>query len=134
MKKLTNFLKNFAIDYVIKYLTDNKDEVVAKLNKEINVTILNEKQEKELLDAVYDTTLTVVKGIKQVLPALIIQRVVPKVIDMILKQFKGIDKIDKLVEYMEQDNEADQKIKLLEKGFMQLADELDDLKDKIKDE
>ena len=68
------------------------------------------------------------------LPALIIQRVVPKVIDMILKQFKGIDKIDKLVEYMEQDNEADQKIKLLEKGFMQLADELDDLKDKIKDE
>tara|TARA_R100000781_G_scaffold91645_1_gene56737 strand:+ start:83 stop:292 length:210 start_codon:yes stop_codon:yes gene_type:complete len=68
------------------------------------------------------------------LPALIIQKVVPKVIDMILKQFKGIDKIDKLVEYMEEDNEADQKIKLLEKGFMQLADELDDLKDKIKDE
>ena len=134
MKKLTDFLKGFAIDYVIKYLTDNKDEVVAKLNKEINVPILNEKQEKELLDAVYDTTLTVVKGIKQMLPALIIQRVVPKVIDMILKQFKGIDKIDKLVEYMEQDNEADQKIKLLEKGFMQLADELDDLKDKIKDE
>ena len=54
MKKLTNFLKNFAI----------KDEVVAKLNKEINVPILNEKQEKELLDAIYDTTLTVVKGIK----------------------------------------------------------------------
>ena len=68
------------------------------------------------------------------LPALIIQKVVPKVIDMILKQFKGIDKIDKLVEYMEEDNEADEKIKLLEKGFMQLADELDDLKDNIKDE
>ena len=65
MSKLTNFLKNFAIDYVIKYLTDNKDEVVAKLNKEINVPILNEKQEKELLDAVYDTTLVVVKGIKK---------------------------------------------------------------------
>ena len=64
MKELTNFLKNFAIDYVIKYLTDNKDEVVKKLNKEINVPILNEKQEKELLDANYDSTLTVVKGIK----------------------------------------------------------------------
>ena len=49
MKKLTNFLKNFAIDYVIKYLTNNKDEVVAKLNKEINVTILNEKQDKEVI-------------------------------------------------------------------------------------
>ena len=65
MKKLTDFLKNFAIDYVIKYLINNKEEVVAKLNKEINVPILNEKQEKELLDAIYDTTLTVVKGIKK---------------------------------------------------------------------
>ena len=65
MKKLTDFLKNFAIDYVIKYLINNKEEVVAKLNKEINVPILNEKQEKELLDAVYDTTLVVVKGIKK---------------------------------------------------------------------
>ena len=64
MKKLTNFLKNFAIDYVIKYLSDNKDEVVEKLNKEINLPILNEKQEKELLDAIYESTLTVVKGIK----------------------------------------------------------------------
>ena len=64
MTKLTNFLKNFAIDYVIKYLTDNKDEVVKKLNKDINVPILNEKQEKELLDAIYDATLTVVKGVK----------------------------------------------------------------------
>ena len=132
MKKLTNFLKNFAIDYVIKYLTNNKDEVVAKLNKEINVPILNEKQEKELLDAIYDTTLVVVKGIKQMIPALIISKVVPKVLDMVLKRFKGIDKIDKLVDYMEKDNEADNKIKLLEKGFMQLADELDELKKNAK--
>ena len=132
MKKLTDFLKGFAIDYVIKYLNDNKDEVVAKLNKEINVPILNEKQEKELLDAIYDTTLVVVKGIKQMLPALIISKVVPKVLDMVLKQFKGIDKIDKLVDYMEKDNEADNKIKLLEKGFMQLADELDELKKNLK--
>ena len=65
MKKLTDFLKNFAIDYVIKYLTENKDEVVKKLNKEINVPILNEKQEGELLEAIYDSTLTVVKGIKK---------------------------------------------------------------------
>ena len=64
MSKQTNFLKNFAIDYVIKYLNDNKDEVVSKLNKEINLPILNEKQEKELLDAIYESTLTVVKGIK----------------------------------------------------------------------
>ena len=64
MKKLTDFLKGFAIDYVIKYLNDNKEELVAKLNKEINLPILNEKQEKDLLDAIYESTLTVVKGIK----------------------------------------------------------------------
>ena len=66
------------------------------------------------------------------IPALIISKVGPKVIDMVLKQFKGIEKIDKLVDYMEKDNEADQKIKLLEKGFMQLADELDELKKNAK--
>ena len=64
MKKLTDFLKGFAIDYVIKYLNDNKDEVVAKLNKELDIPILSESQEKKLLDAIYDSTLTVVKGIK----------------------------------------------------------------------
>ena len=66
------------------------------------------------------------------IPAIIISKVVPKVLDMVLKRFKGIDKIDKLVDYMEKDNEADNKIKLLEKGFMQLADELDELKKNAK--
>ena len=28
MKKLTDFLKNFAIDYVVRYLQDNKKEVI----------------------------------------------------------------------------------------------------------
>ena len=65
MKKLTDFLTNFAIDYVIKYLTNNKDEVVAKLNKEINVPILNESQEAELLEAGFEMGLEMVKGIKE---------------------------------------------------------------------
>ena len=66
------------------------------------------------------------------IPAMVIQKIVPKVLDMVLRQFKGIEKIDKLVSYMEEDNEADQKIKLLEKGFMQLADEIDELKRTVK--
>ena len=66
------------------------------------------------------------------LPALLLKKIVPKVLEIVLKQFSGIEKIDKLVKYMEEDNEADQKIKLLEKGFMQLADELDELKGKLK--
>jgi hypothetical protein len=63
-----------------------------------------------------------------VIPAIVLQKLIPKVLDMILKQFKGIEKIDRLVKYMEEENEADQKIKLLEKGFMQLAEEIDELK------
>ena len=66
------------------------------------------------------------------IPAIVLHKLVPKVLEVILKQFKGIEKIDKLVDYMEKDNEADQKIKLLEKGFMQLADELDELKKNVK--
>lgn len=65
------------------------------------------------------------------IPALIIQKVVPKVLEMILKQFKGIEKIPYLVKYMEEDNEADDKIKLLEKSTVQLAHEIDALKEEL---
>jgi len=65
------------------------------------------------------------------IPAIIISKVVPKVLDMVLRQFKGIDKIEYLVKYMEEDNEADDKIKLLEKATVQLADEIDDLKKEL---
>ena len=104
MKKLTDFLKGFAIDYVIKYLTDNKDEVVAKLNKEINVPILNEKQEKQLLDAIYDSTLVVVKG---------------------------IEKISYLVDYMEKPNEADKKIEELVKENIILESKIKNMRNEV---
>ena len=65
MKKLTDFLKNFAIDYVIKYLQNNKTEVIKVANKQVDLPILNEKQEAELMDAIYDVLLTIVKGIKK---------------------------------------------------------------------
>ena len=62
-KILSLVLKQFPgierIDKLIRYMDEPNDA-----DKEINVPILNEKQEKELLDAVYDTTLVVVKGIK----------------------------------------------------------------------
>ena len=65
------------------------------------------------------------------IPAIVLQKLVPKVLEVVLKQFKGIEKIPYLVKYMEDENEADQKIKLLEKGFMQLAYEIDELKKKL---
>ena len=45
------------------------------------------------------------------LPAMIIKAVVPKVLELVLKQFKGIEKINSLVEYMEKPNEADKGVK-----------------------
>ena len=45
------------------------------------------------------------------LPAMIIKAVVPKVLELGLKQFKGIEKINSLVEYMEKPNEADKGVK-----------------------
>ena len=36
MKKLTDFLKNFAIDYVINYMKDNKSLLIEKANKQLN--------------------------------------------------------------------------------------------------
>jgi hypothetical protein len=65
MNKLTGFLKGFAIDYIIKYLVDNKPLVIEKANKQLNVPILNEKQEAEILEICYDISLDMIKGIKK---------------------------------------------------------------------
>ena len=70
------------------------------------------------------------------LPAMIIKAVIPKVLDMLLRQFKGIEKIEKIVRYMEEENDADREIKklkdviaLLKSGKEQLASEIDKIKE-----
>ena len=72
------------------------------------------------------------------LPAMIIKAVIPKVLDMILRQFKGIEKIEKIVSYMEEENDADREIKklkdeiaLLKSGQEQLANEIDQFKGRL---
>ena len=69
MKKMVEFLKSFAmsygVDYVIEYLENNKDEVIKKANKKLNLPLLNEKQEAQLLEASFDMGLEMVKGIKE---------------------------------------------------------------------
>ena len=67
---------------------------------------------------------------------MIIKAVIPKVLDMVLRQFKGIEKIEKIVRYMEEENDADREIKklkdeiaLLKSGQEQLANEIDKFKE-----
>ena len=58
------------------------------------------------------------------IPGLIIKKVFPVLLDKFMRQFKGIDKIEYLVKYMEDDNDADKAVKYL-------ADEIDNMKDVI---
>ena len=44
---------------------------------------------------------------------MIIKAVVPKVLKIVLKQFPGIEKINRLVDYMEKPNDADKEIEKL---------------------
>ncbi len=69
MKKLASFLQSFlqsfAMDHVLKYLKNNKSSVIKAANKKINLPILNEAQEAELMEAVYEVVIDVVEGIKE---------------------------------------------------------------------
>jgi hypothetical protein len=65
MNKLAKFLQKFAMDYVVKYLKNNKADVIKTANAKVNLPILNEKQEKELMEAIYEVVIDVVEGIKK---------------------------------------------------------------------
>ena len=65
MNKLATFLQKFALDYVVKYLRNNKAEVISSVNAKVNLPILNEKQEAELMEAIYAVVIDVVEGIKK---------------------------------------------------------------------
>ncbi len=65
MKKLGTFLQRFALDYVVKYLKNNKKTVIKAANAKVNLPILDEKQEAELMEAIYEVVIDVVEGIKK---------------------------------------------------------------------
>ena len=60
-----NFTKYFLKSDVAKYLRNNKAEVIKTANAKVNLPILNEKQEAELMDAIYEVVIDVVEGIKK---------------------------------------------------------------------
>ena len=64
MNKLGLFLQKFALDYVVKHLKNNKTQVIKSANAKVNLPILNEKQEAELMEAIYEVVIDVVEGIK----------------------------------------------------------------------
>ena len=61
MNKLMNFLKTFAVSYIVEQLKKNKAELIKEANKKIDVRFLNEKQEAELLEIGFDMSLEMVQ-------------------------------------------------------------------------
>ena len=65
MSKWTKWLNNFACDYFIKYMKENEKLINEKINKKLNVPILDEKQEGELISNIQDVIIDVIKGMKK---------------------------------------------------------------------
>jgi hypothetical protein len=65
MNKLLAFMQKFAMDYVIKYLKSHKADVIKSANAKVNIPMLNESQEAELMEAIYEVVIDVVEGIKK---------------------------------------------------------------------
>ena len=65
MSKWTKWLNNFAVDYLLKYLKDNKDMVNETINKKLNIPVLNERQESELIGMVQDIFVDTVEGMRK---------------------------------------------------------------------
>jgi hypothetical protein len=76
-----------------------------------------------------------------VIPQVILKLVIPKVLDIVVKQFK-LDKMERLIEYMDSPNDADNKIEALEERLKTLEEnshpprkfvKCEDCKNKIKE-
>ena len=48
----------------------------------------------------------------------VLKKILPKILDILMQTFPGLEKIDKLVNYMEKPNEADEGISKLKKQML----------------
>ena len=57
------------------------------------------------------------------IPAMVLKAILPKVIKLVAKQFK-LDKMEKIIKYMEEPNDADIRIDKLEKDINKLKKQI----------
>lgn len=69
--------------------------------------------------------------IPAMLASKVLKKIVPKILDILIKTFPGLEKIDKLVSYMENPNEADVAIKELNKEHIILESKVKNQKNEI---
>ena len=54
MKKLVEWIKSNALVYAVAYLKKNKSSIIKKLNKKIDLPLLDEAKEAALMSAIFD--------------------------------------------------------------------------------
>ena len=54
-------IKQMIVDYIFN--DEMKDKIVKELNANINIPIINEKTEGKIIEAIYETVESVVKGV-----------------------------------------------------------------------
>ena len=66
------------------------------------------------------------------IPAVIISKIFPKLVKLLVRQFKGLDKIDKLLKYVEEPNELDDAVQEMQLRMNRLEKQCQDLEEKVK--
>ena len=66
------------------------------------------------------------------LPAMLIGKIIPKLVKILIKQFPGLDKIEKLLEYVEEPNELDEAMKEMQLRMNRLEKLCQDLETIVK--
>tara|TARA_R100000700_G_scaffold30023_1_gene36956 strand:- start:890 stop:1099 length:210 start_codon:yes stop_codon:yes gene_type:complete len=66
------------------------------------------------------------------IPAMLIGKIVPKIVKILLHQFKGLDKIEKILEYVENPNELDDAVAKLNERVLELEAICQNLEKKVK--
>ena len=60
---------------------------------------------------------------KVMIPALVLKAILPKIIKLVAKQFK-LDKMERIIKYMDEPNDADVRIDKLEKKINKLEKQI----------
>ena len=66
------------------------------------------------------------------IPAMMVGKILPKLVKLLTKQFKGLDKIEKLLKYVEEPNELDDAVQEMQLRMNRLEKQCQDLEEKVK--
>ena len=52
--KFANIIKKLALKFLFDALDKNKDKVIASINKKLNLPLMDDQDESELFEAIYE--------------------------------------------------------------------------------